>query len=181
MSQTVDKSSTLSGSTTFTIDREYVMFETLDDETVVIDLGTGTYYSISGCGVELWAALVDGSSLGAIVELMQQRFPDIADLQGTVHDWVNQVCKEGLVQVAVVGGPLSVEVSQMAEIPEMPENPEVAHVGTTEKLTVPPDGADLFKPPVLSRYTDMQSLLLLDPVHEVDAGAGWPNVPLVQP
>jgi hypothetical protein len=30
-----------------------------------------------------------------------------------------------------------------------------------------------FTPPVLSRYTDMQDLLLLDPIHDVDE-TGWP-------
>jgi hypothetical protein len=28
--------------------------------------------------------------------------------------------------------------------------------------------------PVLDKYTDMQELLLLDPIHEVD-DAGWPH------
>jgi hypothetical protein len=28
--------------------------------------------------------------------------------------------------------------------------------------------------PVLNKYTDMQDLLLLDPIHEVDE-RGWPN------
>jgi hypothetical protein len=30
------------------------------------------------------------------------------------------------------------------------------------------------EPPVLERFTDMEDLLLLDPVHEVD-GQGWPH------
>jgi hypothetical protein len=30
-----------------------------------------------------------------------------------------------------------------------------------------------FEAPVLNRYTDMQDLLLLDPIHEVDE-TGWP-------
>lgn len=31
-------------------------------------------------------------------------------------------------------------------------------------------------PLVLEKYTDMQELLLLDPIHDVDDEAGWPNV-----
>lgn len=30
-------------------------------------------------------------------------------------------------------------------------------------------------PLVLEKYTDMQELLLLDPIHDVDDEAGWPN------
>jgi hypothetical protein len=33
-----------------------------------------------------------------------------------------------------------------------------------------------FVAPVLDKYTDMQELLLLDPIHEVDA-SGWPKLP----
>ena len=32
-----------------------------------------------------------------------------------------------------------------------------------------------FVPPVLHKYTDMQELLLIDPIHEVDE-TGWPNI-----
>ncbi len=52
MSQPAGVTPALANGTTFIIDRDRVMYETLDDETIVIDLGTGTYYSIGGCGVE---------------------------------------------------------------------------------------------------------------------------------
>ena len=29
--------------------------------------------------------------------------------------------------------------------------------------------------PVLNKYSDMQDLLLLDPIHDVDEEAGWPT------
>jgi hypothetical protein len=32
-----------------------------------------------------------------------------------------------------------------------------------------------FQPPTLRKYTDMQDLLLIDPIHEVD-DLGWPGV-----
>ncbi len=35
-------------------------------------------------------------------------------------------------------------------------------------------GAGPFSPPVLNKYTDMQQLLLADPLHEVE-DTGWPN------
>ena len=43
-----------------------------------------------------------------------------------------------------------------------------------------PDGLPEFQPVpgplVLEKYTDMQELLLLDPIHDVDDEEGWPNV-----
>lgn len=38
-----------------------------------------------------------------------------------------------------------------------------------------PAGVD-YQAPVVNKYTDMQQLLLADPLHEVDE-AGWPNLP----
>jgi hypothetical protein len=62
-----------------------------------------------------------------------------------------------------------------------------------ENLIVPVDGetaVDLqpsnnghdkpsFTPPLLHKYSDMQELLLLDPIHDVDE-AGWPK-PIADP
>jgi Coenzyme PQQ synthesis protein D (PqqD) len=33
-----------------------------------------------------------------------------------------------------------------------------------------------YEPPVLEKYTDMQELLALDPVHDVEVARGWPAV-----
>ncbi len=33
-----------------------------------------------------------------------------------------------------------------------------------------------FTPPVLEKYTDMQDLLLIDPIHEVNDAHGWPKM-----
>ena len=33
-----------------------------------------------------------------------------------------------------------------------------------------------FSPPTLEKYTDMEELLALDPIHEVNEVVGWPNV-----
>ena len=38
-----------------------------------------------------------------------------------------------------------------------------------------PAGAPAFVVPTLEKYTDMEALLLADPIHEVDEAAGWPK------
>jgi hypothetical protein len=43
-------------------------------------------------------------------------------------------------------------------------------------LDAAPDLKAVPGPLVLEKYTDMQELLLLDPIHDVDDEAGWPNV-----
>jgi len=43
-------------------------------------------------------------------------------------------------------------------------------------LGAPPlPAGTVFAPPVLEVYTDMQDLLLLDPIHDVDETVGWPS------
>ncbi len=34
----------------------------------------------------------------------------------------------------------------------------------------------MFNPPLLEKYTDMQDLLLIDPIHEVNDEHGWPKM-----
>jgi hypothetical protein len=43
-------------------------------------------------------------------------------------------------------------------------------------VEAPPAGVS-FRAPRLEKHTDMQDLILLDPVHEVDPQRGWPHVP----
>jgi len=48
---------------------------------------------------------------------------------------------------------------------------------TTAALQLPePARGDTFAEPVLTRYEDIQELLLIDPIHEVDED-GWPQRP----
>jgi hypothetical protein len=42
------------------------------------------------------------------------------------------------------------------------------------KTPAPVEPGTPFVPPVLERYTDMQELLFLDPIHDVDE-SGWPH------
>jgi hypothetical protein len=37
--------------------------------------------------------------------------------------------------------------------------------------------ASVFAPPALEKYTDMQELLQVDPIHDVDDEQGWPKMP----
>jgi hypothetical protein len=48
-----------------------------------------------------------------------------------------------------------------------------AEAGAVETVSLPP-AAGAWTAPALEKYTDMQDLLILDPVHEV-AAEGWPK------
>ena len=47
------------------------MHETIDGETIVIDLATGTYYSLRGSGPTIWNAVAAGASTETIIERLE--------------------------------------------------------------------------------------------------------------
>ena len=42
---------------------DQIVHETIDGETVVINLDSGSYYSLEGSGADLWSRLLAGESL----------------------------------------------------------------------------------------------------------------------
>lgn len=127
-----------------------VIQETIDGEAVVVNLASGTYYSLDGAGSVLWNLLIDGADSGEVVQQLEQIFDaDRATLEKAVADLTAQLVQESLI------------------IPS--DNAAfVAPASTSANERVP------FVAPVLSSYTDMQELLLLDPIHDVGE-RGWPH------
>lgn len=132
-----------------------IVSEIIDDEAIVIDLEDGVYYSIQRVGAEVWAAVLDGMPMATLVEHLCKRYAEPPDVVGSVvADFVAELEAEGLVRPA-------------------PERVGGEDSGGTRTPTPDPEGP--FEPPVFRKYTDMQELLLIDPVHEVDE-AGWPTL-----
>ena len=132
----------------FRVDPQRVVHETIDGETILIHLMTGAYFSLSGCGPEIWSLLVDGWSDEAAAEELARRYPDQADAGEATRAFVDRLVAEELVE-------------ESGEPAEQPPGAEM------------PSGRP-FDPPAVQKYTDMQYFLLLDPIHEVEA-AGWPH------
>ena len=136
----------------FTVDARRVVHETIDGETILIDLETGTYFSLRGCGSQIWALLTAGWPETDVVAELQRRYPADAALVGpAAAGLIDQLAEAGLLQDA--------------DIDATPRTGPVAQA---------PEGVSSYEPPVLERYNDMQYFLLLDPIHEVQEG-GWPK------
>jgi hypothetical protein len=141
-----------------TINLPHVVHETIDGETILIHLGTGTYYSLDGVGAEVWALLVAGASAVEVAVRMTTRYDADPALVGrTVGSLVDELIQEGLLAHAP---PDSAPVAQRGETE-----------GEVECLVAGP-----FVSPLLRKYTDMQEFMLVDPLHDVEADAGWPHV-----
>ena len=135
-----------------------VISEVIDGEAVIINLDSGSYYSLRGSGTVIWAAIERGDQRAALADRLVAAYPDApATVPDDVGRFVDHLLAEGLIVPIPDGAP--------APIPD----------GAPA-----PDGADTsarYAPPTLEVFTDMQELILLDPVHDVDAVAGWPTTP----
>lgn len=138
-------------SRSYRVNAPKVLYEAFEDETVLINLDSGSYYSFSGSGAVIWDCIVRGESVGCVIENLQKRFGGRDGIAPTVQDFVSELVEENLI----------VEESSGAE-----RNVQQAR---TEIFTIAQ-----FERPALQKYTDMQDLLLLDPIHEVDE-MGWPH------
>ncbi len=137
------------GAQALEIDPRRVVHETVDDETIIIDLESGSYFSLAGSGPEIWSLVASGAPVRDVVEALESRYPD--DAPGDmVLSLIDQLLSEGLVEAVPAKG--------HGELPPVP--------GTGARRS--------FSAPELVKFTDLQELLLLDPVHEIDE-AGWPH------
>ncbi len=146
----------------FRLNPDRVVHETIDGETIIIQLETGTYYSLAGSGAEIWAMLAAGRSAGEVVGELEQRYAGSRDELAEATDaLVRELRREELLEEGT---------DEDANAPS--SNGASANGGGDHANAERPQ----FDPPKLQRYTDMQYFLMLDPIHEVDA-IGWPNPP----
>lgn len=130
-----------------------IMHETIENEVIVVNIDNGTYYSFDGVGGRIWEWLGVGRTLDDVIAAVQSSFRgDATAIAASVTAFVEQLRTEELVRVT--------HVERHAE---------------AAGAAAPAD-APVFAAPALQKYTDMQALLLADPIHEVDESSGWPNL-----
>jgi hypothetical protein len=134
----------------FLIDPQRIVHDTIEGETILIDLDTGTYYSLGGSGPEVWGLLAAGLSDAETSDELARRYPEAAqDAAAGAAELIHKLLENGLLRQ---GPP-----------PGDPAAPPA-----------PSPSTRAFRPPVLEAFTDMQHFLMLDPIHEV-ADSGWPR------
>lgn len=135
----------------FRVDTPGVIYEKFDTELVAIHLDTGSYHSLVGAAADAFLLLTEEATAEELAEALQAKYEGRAeDLAKALGPFLTALEAEKLivrVEVRKPRGPL-----QMT--PESPKLP--------------------FVPPSLEAYHDLQSLFLLDPVHEVGE-RGWPE------
>lgn len=123
--------------------------EEFDGEIVALNLETGMYFSMTGAASRIFTDLMNGHSVEALLALAGTA----TEMGRGIESFIDALREAGLLRLR-----------STRDVPAAP-------------LPLPDELPAGCAPPVLESFGDMQSLLLLDPVHEVDEQAGWPKAP----
>jgi len=137
------------------INERQITYEMMGNEVIIIHLGKGYYYSLKGVAAEIWSYLLEGLTEQAITDKLVERYDAPAEkVASSVQRFVSKLKEEELVLLS--SSRRSEDGTTSAYWPPVTENNQ------------------LFEEPIIEKYTDLEELLLLDPVHEVDE-YGWPS------
>lgn len=133
----------------YRINTPHVISEIIDGEAVILNFESGSYYSLNESGMAVWEKLQLGRSGNTILLDLQKRY-------GTDQDSIKadlaELLETLLAEQLIVTAPAT----------------EAAIENTQESPPIP------YTKPALEKFTDLQELLLLDPIHDVDE-SGWPH------
>src|SRR5262249_7176566 len=111
---------------------------------------SGVYFSLRASAVDIWLMIEAGASRSAIVASLLSSYDGDPGVVGAAVDrCVTEFLQDGLIQERPANGPAA---------------SDAVFYGSKRP----------FAEPLIERFTDMQNLLLLDPVHEV-TDEGWPQ------
>jgi hypothetical protein len=135
----------------YRVDEPAILAEEITGEVLAIDNRTGAYVSITGTGVEIWNLLALGHTPAEAAEaLAANHGAEVADVEPVVLTFVERLLETKLIIVAE------------RSVPDA-------------AATRPGDAPTPFTEPTLDVYTDMEELLLFDPIHDVSE-QGWPDI-----
>jgi hypothetical protein len=145
----------MGGGTWYRVNKPNVIQEVLEGEAVIVNLATGSYYSTENSGAAIWNLLVQGATISEIVRYLDLHYTEIPkDVDRLVKQWLDHLEAESLV------------VGEQRE--------EDTAGGLTRVVGEEGTSKTPFMEPKVEKYTDMEDLLLLDPIHDVQE-TGWPR------
>lgn len=142
----------------YRINGSNIIHEAFEDEVIVLNMNNGNYFSLSKTSADIWKLIETGATVPAIVNAMKQRYDgNDSEVETAVTQFVNQLAEENLV----------------AAVEDRADSRNHAESGID-----PPKERKPFQAPIFQKFSDMQEMLLLDPIHDVDE-SGWPGVPRI--
>ncbi|AFY33793.1 PqqD family protein [Calothrix sp. PCC 7507] len=138
----------------FRVNSPQVVCEMIDEEVVIVHLEKGYYYSLLKTGAEVWSRIERRIDSHSIIQEITQAYDGSAEEIATaIDEFLENLQREELIIADSTMESATTDNNKIVEI--------------TNKRR--------FEKPLLEKFTDMEDLLLLDPIHEVDVEAGWPN------
>lgn len=129
-----------------------IVSEMIDGEVIIIDMRSGIYYSLRGSAPRMWQQLEKGASVESLRQTLCHHYDGSdEEFDRASRDFIECLAGHGIIE---------------------PFDDAATSVASGEI----PTSRTPFSPPVLETYSDVQDLLLIDPVHEV-TDAGWPHRP----
>jgi hypothetical protein len=149
----------MNATTTFQVNGPNVVHETIDDEVIIVNLNSGTYYSLEKSGAYIWNMVTTEATAGEIAAKLRQQFDaNPSEIESAVDQILSELAEEGLIVESDSDGAHQQQTGDSHAI----------------------QGTAAFERPLLHRYTDMQDFLLLDPINEVER-RGWPDLNQARP
>lgn len=131
-----------------------VVSEIIDGELVVMNLATGNYFSSVGVGARIWSGVEKALTREALIAAVVSGFAVEERVAAVgVDRFVAELLTQSLVREAA-------DHELSSSVTSLPAAASRAAYGEPE----------------LKVYSDMQDLLMLDPIHDV-AEEGWPTRP----
>lgn len=130
-----------------------IVWQSFEDETIVIDLASGTYYSLNRAGAAIWSLV---ESAVTPVDSVQQLLngTETPEARREIFAFWHRLIEENLIE----------EQTDEEGAPR-----RVPHASSTHSSTF-----DATVAPSITVYRDMEDLFQLDPIHDVNE-AGWPS------
>lgn len=133
-----------------------VVHETIEGETILLNLGTGNYYSIEWPGTFVWDLLAETGDINGIKKaFLSANSEKENEVDKAYSQFIDLLFEEELVVASENGKATSLSIDNNSK------EEFVKALSKLDKLT-------------LNKYSDMQDMLLLDPIHDVDE-KGWPE------
>lgn len=123
-----------------------IIYENVVNEILIIDTLTGSYFSLEETGSQIWQLIDQKHDKNEIVQYLSQgREADISQIAKDVKVFLKDLVDNNLI---ILGEKPEQALEDHQELPKTP-----------------------YVKPKLNKFTDLQDLLLVDPIHDIS----WPN------
>lgn len=147
--------------TNLVVPKAAVTWDEIGGEIVAINLANGHYHSLRETARDAFVLFAAGVAVSDVVAALAATGPSADEVAADVGRFVTDLVAAGLVADADAGDATD------------GDDP----VGDGPDVSTLFDGTRAYGAPMLETYTDLEDLMLLDPVHDVD-DKGWPRADL---